>query len=347
MQHLEVPFGGETEPPLPLHAFPPPIISPPLRPPHLQTVVFLHGRGSSARIFAPPLLSAPIAAAEGPGEKVSSLREALPHARFVFPTAARSRATVYRRTIINQWYDGSGDWEETVLGHAKETVEFVHELLREEASLVGGADRVVLGGFSQGCAAALVCLLLWEGDPLGGFVGMCGMLPMCGDLANIFKEADQVPSDELGGPKADIGDNSFGLVLNEDHDPFDRDGSQSSASPLSQGLNLFRDEMGIEEPTAGSEAPFRRTPVFLGHGTEDDRVLITHGRAASRTLRMMGCNVEFRSYDGLSHWYSEDMLRHILRFLGGKVSVFGSSGNSDRFQVSDHRKGQRQDHSTS
>lgn len=344
MQHPEAPLGGEPEPRLPLYVFPPPIVSPPLRQPHLQTVVFLHGRGSSARIFAPPFLSAPITAAEGPERNARSLREALPHARFVFPVAARSRATVYRRSIINQWYDGSGDWEETVLGHAKETVEFLHELLEEEALLVGGADRVVLGGFSQGCAAALVSLLLWEGDSLGGFVGMCGMLPMCGDLLHIFNEADGVCSDDLSGPKTNI--SCFGLVLDEEQDPFDWGGSRSSASPLSQGLNLIKDEMGMEELTTGSEAPFQRTPVFLGHGTEDDRVLIEHGQAASRALRAMGCDVEFQCYDGLGHWYSEEMLQHVLRFLGGKVPAFGCSENSDGSHVSDQGRGQRQDHST-
>src|SRR3569833_3364476 len=81
-----------------------------------------------------------------------------------------------------QWFDG---WhlteptkrEELQIVGLQETIPFIHELIRAEAAIVGGAGNVVLGGLSQGCAAGLLSVMLWEGGPLGAFVGMCGWLP--------------------------------------------------------------------------------------------------------------------------------------------------------------------------
>ncbi|WYZ35554.1 hypothetical protein EsH8_X_000201 [Colletotrichum jinshuiense] len=308
------------ESPLPLHTFPPPTIVPPLRQPHTQTVIFLHGRGSSARIFAPPFLSASVCGAiTGPG----TFRDALPHTRFVFPTAPRSRATIYRRSIINQWYDGSGDWEETVLGHARETVKFVHALIEEEAIAVGGAYRVVLGGYSQGCAAALLCLLLWEGEPLGSVLGMCGMLPMARALEDILIDYRQTTDgDDNGVLEGGREDGIFEPTSGElQPDPFDRDGDEDapSTNPLAQTLSVLREEIGLPPPLADAEVSLRKTPVFLGHGAEDDRVLLRYGKHASHVLRMMGCEVIFKTYDGLGHFYSKDMLEDMLEFLKSKA----------------------------
>jgi predicted esterase len=118
-----------------------------------------------------------------------AIAQALPHARFVFPTAPKQRATAYRRSKIRQWFD---DWH---LGFAADevdsrydlglqttgmgrTVAYLHGLIAREAEVVGGTRNVILGGISQGCAVSLVASLLWEGeDGLGGVVGMCGWLP--------------------------------------------------------------------------------------------------------------------------------------------------------------------------
>ncbi|KAL0934275.1 acyl-protein thioesterase [Colletotrichum truncatum] len=330
VQPLAERSSTEPEPRLPLHTFSPPIIFPPLDQPHKQTFVFLHGRGSSARNFAPPFLSSPVGGSST-GADSKCLREALPNTRFVFPTAPRSRATIYRRSIINQWYDGSGDWEETVLGHARETVDFVHDLLQEEALLVGGADRIILGGISQGCATALVCLLLWEGKPLGGLMGMCGMLPMNGVLGDTLCASKESHSKEETGSwemtshaNQEVGDDVFESTSEDGSDPFAHDENQSPATPLIQALNILRGEMDLPLLEMSSEFPFQETPVFLGHGTEDDNVLFQYGQNASRVLRTMGCEVEFRSYEGLGHWYSKDMLDDILTFLDEKVACYSS-----------------------
>ena len=46
------------------------------------------------------------------------------------------------------------------------------------------------------------------------------------------------------------------------------------------------------------------TPVFLGHGTQDEIINIRNGELARDVLRKLGLQVEWRSYkDG--HWYTE------------------------------------------
>jgi predicted esterase len=94
--------------------YPPPLIIQPRALPHKQTFILLHGRGSSGDKFGPvlldtPILTAPVSSADGGGTNppddqttsspptVQTLATTFPHARFVFPTAARRRATVYNR----------------------------------------------------------------------------------------------------------------------------------------------------------------------------------------------------------------------------------------------------------
>lgn len=92
--------------------FPTPLVVPPLST-HKHTFILLHGRGSSATKFGPALLSTPIPAVSAPAtpatppapRPAATLAALFPHAKFVFPTAARSRASVYARSVINQWFD--------------------------------------------------------------------------------------------------------------------------------------------------------------------------------------------------------------------------------------------------
>ncbi|KAK3359417.1 hypothetical protein B0T25DRAFT_97573 [Lasiosphaeria hispida] len=63
--------------------FPSPLIIPPLSPPHQQTFILLHGRGSSAAKFGPTLLSSTFTH----NNSTAALRSTFPHAKFIFPTA--------------------------------------------------------------------------------------------------------------------------------------------------------------------------------------------------------------------------------------------------------------------
>ncbi|KAL2169563.1 hypothetical protein VTG60DRAFT_5875 [Thermothelomyces hinnuleus] len=57
------------------------------------------------------------------------------------------------------------------------------------------------------------------------------------------------------------------------------------------------------------------TPVFLGHGLDDDKVPISRGRGSAEFLKAAGMHVEWKEYHGLGHWYSPAMLSDMASFL--------------------------------
>lgn len=268
----------------------------------------------------------------------TTLAQALPHAKFVFPNAPRQRATVYKRSIIRQWFDDwhlrpelSGDH----VGHRYDeglqtsglgdTVRYLQGLVANEADLVvGGVRNVVLGGISQGCAASLVTALLWEGDDrLGAVVGMCGWLPYLAQM----KQAIEVQGDDAGGT-GEEGDL---------FEPFERPASLPASSPAVAGSlgvagSWLRAELELEQPAMQrSEMPSAdcgKIPIGLYHGRDDRKVDCDQGQTAADFLPSLGMEVRnWESYDGVGHEYSGEMLADILEFL--KSVLHGASSCHD------------------
>jgi predicted esterase len=63
------------------------------------------------------------------------------------------------------------------------------------------------------------------------------------------------------------------------------------------------------------ESVHKDIPVFLGHGTLDEKVPQAIGRDARDCLGLLGVDVTWRLYGGLGHCYSEEMLGDIIKFL--------------------------------
>jgi predicted esterase len=289
-----------------LGKFPSPMIIPP-RLDHRQTIIILHGRGSSASKFGPPLLETTVS-----GQTIQTI---FPHAKIIFPTACKEKATIYKNPT-HQWFDNWHLEEHTkrqylMVEGLNRSCGFVHGILREEIETVG-RENVVLWGLSQGCATALMGLLAWDGEVFAGVVGMCGWLPYSNDLIRV------VGGDEDGE------DDLFGFSGDEDEDPFarsdDEDGREGSAKGdlPSQAVAFLRESIEMENKKG---MVFQKIPVFLGHGTEDDRVVIELGREAKNALELIGMDVRMNEYEGLGHWYSEDMLRDIFRFIKEKLKI--------------------------
>lgn len=316
--------------------YPDPLIFEPLQLPHRQTFILLHGRGSWAEKFGPELLQTPIQSSSCDGGKTlvddskdtseaqkpaMTLQAAFPHARFVFPTAARRRATIYKRSYTHQWFDNwkldppATEREELQIEGLHETTKYLHQLLRAEIAIVpGGARNVVFGGLSQGCAASLVASLLWEGEDLGAVVGMCGRLPFAERLMA-----------EIRGDESNRHDH--GAL---DFDPFavdacgdDESTTGATGTPAQRAVTWLREQLDLPALQLPSDLlPVHRTPIFLGHGGQDEKVSIVLGRRASECLSELGASVCWKEYDDLGHWYSSEMLNDLLRFL---QDVFGSS----------------------
>lgn len=228
----------------------------------------------------------------------------------------------------------------------RQSVEFVHGLLREEIEAVG-RENVVLWGLSQGCATSLVSLLIWEGAPFAATVGMCGWLPFDGlvgigeplararaegvvekmqratledktcrhcemeftsktKLSKHIKICDMIPE------CMHCGDKFSSEELLAEH-LVECKSYDSSLPP--RGVMLLRRKLGVGERGLS----FRNVPVFLGHGTEDKKVDMEFGREAKRALDSVGCDVQMKEYEDLGHWTSPEMMADIFNFLKEKL----------------------------
>lgn len=279
--------------------YPEPLVVLPLRE-HQQTWIILHGRGSNAEKFGPEFLCTPLMGNE-------TLRTIFPNAKFVFPTASSRRATIYKRSLIHQWFDNwhldrPTEREELQSEGLRDSTQFIHELLRSEIAIIG-AENVVLGGLSQGCAAALVSMLLWQGEPLAAFFGMCGWLPYRKTMQEFASS----------GTQTNGGDDLDGSLFEETASATER------SSPIEQAIAFLREE--IECPSMGERFSLRSTPVFLGHGIQDDKVSVTLAREARDCLVALSIgdgqapSVILKEYDGLRHWYSGLMLKDFKEFV--------------------------------
>ncbi|KAJ4131827.1 hypothetical protein NW768_006027 [Fusarium equiseti] len=271
--------------------FTPLITSPPLSAPHKLTIIVLHGRGFNADKFHSPLLAS---LSSSPS---ISFQESIPHARFVFPTAPLARATKYRRSLIHQWYEGTGDWEPEARGDMRPSVEHIHGILQEEIGMLGGdAGRVVLVGFSQGGAMALVSWLLWQGHSLGAVVIMSGFMPLAETLM-VENEDEGVSDDGMFETEEDI------------------------RTPLQKAVDELREEAELNPEPPARSFPFVRTPVFMGHGRKDEDVELCHGQQAANCLERMGIEVEFKTYPDMAHWYCPEELGDISKFIIERVGT--------------------------
>ncbi|KAJ4288441.1 hypothetical protein N0V90_011676 [Kalmusia sp. IMI 367209] len=279
-------------------------------------MIILHGRGSIAERFADPLLTHPVAPlstaatsdAASSTEPMRAFQDYFPNTKFVFPTAPLRRAVAFNRSLTHQWFDHWSHKEPEVKQHLqvtglRETSAFLHGLLKQEIDTVG-ASNVVLMGLSQGCAASIIATLLWEGESFGALVGMCGYLPFCRGMR------DFVVDGVNDGIKLENEDDVEDIFERVDEDP--RHGTR-----LERAVEWLREELQVsKEGEKRTEPPtIRSIPVFMGHGAEDVQVPYETGRLAAETLRVVDVDVAWQGYEGLGHWYSEEMLRDVVRFL--------------------------------
>lgn len=337
--------------------FPEPLVYEPRSGIHKLTVILLHGRGGSADAFGPALLSTTLPCSHNqricpparngvssellPGHnRPTTLAQALPHARFVFPNAPKQRATVYKRSVIRQWFD---DWhlgftadevdsrydlglQTTGLGS---TVTYLHGLIAEEAELVGGARNIVLGGYSQGCAVSLVASLLWEGEEgLGGVVGMCGWLPYISQIKeqlNIGHEDDERHSTAVEDSDQQAGFDPFDRSASPDCDATSP-GDIDTGGSLVAALDWLRGELEMPgRMLAGFDVLRSSCPAIMCHGLDDEKVEVAKGSEAVEFLSAIGIGpCCFTEYSGVAHEFSAGMLLDIARFI---QNALGSSSS--------------------
>jgi hypothetical protein len=90
-------------------------------------------------------------------------------------------------------------------------------------------------------------------------------------------------------------------------------GVDTGADPVVSAVAYLLEELGMEKGSMSMAFPW--VPVFLGHSVEDNIVSVNLGREAVGCLKVLGVEVRWKEYEGLGHWYSEEMLHDIKEFL--------------------------------
>jgi phospholipase/carboxylesterase len=134
------------------------------------SVIWLHGLGADGNDFVPII----------PQLNLSEC----PAIRFVFPSAPSMAVTVNGGYLMPAWYDITErdiNAREDIVGIHKSATA-IAELIEREASRGIAYDKIVLAGFSQGCAMSLQVGLRFP-HTLAGIMALSGYLPLAKSLA--------------------------------------------------------------------------------------------------------------------------------------------------------------------
>ena len=134
------------------------------------TIIVLHGLGADGYDFVPicgELDLKPLGAV-----------------RFVFPHAPERPVTINGGYVMRAWYDilGTDLVKREDEAGLRESLREITELVDAERARGIAAERIVLAGFSQGCAMALMTALRYP-ERLAGAVGLSGYLPLAATTA--------------------------------------------------------------------------------------------------------------------------------------------------------------------
>ncbi|HYD97144.1 MAG TPA: alpha/beta hydrolase [Noviherbaspirillum sp.] len=132
-------------------------------------VIWLHGLGADGNDFVPIVRELDLSGC--------------PTIRFVFPHAPTMPVTVNGGYVMRAWYDILGTdlaQREDEAGLRKSQA-LVEDLIAREKARGIPSDRIVLAGFSQGCAMTLQTGLRHP-EKLAGLLGLSGYLPMYGTV---------------------------------------------------------------------------------------------------------------------------------------------------------------------
>lgn len=286
---------------------------------HKTTLILLHGTSQTGPLFAqsflatrfsPPCPSLANSSTAQVVHETVTFPEYFPCCKFVFPTGAPRKTTVFDGRETNAWFDITdfGDrtkGETEMIEGMRESSLYLANLIWNEIRLINGDKardgEVFLAGFSQGSAIGLMLLLSGElhrrgvERGFGGFIGLSGWLPFRRQIEEvIWRDHDS----HLEGRSAcdDI------ITRRKDTTTYIRKllGLGTADGQWSPGPNSWD------------------VPLLLGHGKLDVKVKLEWGLQLKDTLGELEMDVEFKSYVGLEHWWNEEEMKDVAEFLGLK-----------------------------
>ena len=127
------------------------------------TIFVMHGLGANGNDFVPIAQEWDLSAI-GP-------------VRFVFPHAPHIPVSLNNGYVMPAWYDIAHDRSREDEAGLRKSQAAVEELIQREKQRGIASNRIVIAGFSQGCAMSLM-VGLRHAEPLAGILGMSGYLPL-------------------------------------------------------------------------------------------------------------------------------------------------------------------------
>ncbi|KAK9465100.1 Phospholipase/carboxylesterase/thioesterase [Lipomyces arxii] len=144
---------------------------------HTATVIFMHGLGDSGSGWT--FLA----------DEYRKLH-ALDHVAFVFPNAPNQKVTLNFGLQMPSWFDivslDRVEAQEDSKG-ILESVGRMRSFIAEEIAKGIKPERIVIGGFSQGCAISLYTGVTSD-IKLGGVVALSGFMPLRSTVAELHKK---------------------------------------------------------------------------------------------------------------------------------------------------------------
>lgn len=160
------------------------------RPNPSVAVIWLHGLGADGSDFVPIV-------------RELDLR-GCPGIRFIFPHAPNMPVTVNGGHVMRAWYDIFGPElarreDEAGLRQSQQAIE---TLIANEKARGMAAERIILAGFSQGCAMTLQTGLRYP-EKLAGLLCLSGYVPLGATLAAERSPANQITPIFMAHGRAD------------------------------------------------------------------------------------------------------------------------------------------------
>lgn len=181
----------------------------------------------------------------------------------------------------------------------------------------GEKGKVVILGFSQGAAVASVLLLSGELERAGissgllGVVGMSGWLPLRAQIQECIRDNSHIYDTVDQGVRAK-------RIKTREY--------------LRGYLELDDCEEGVGEVVGRGDNHDNviDIPIFLGHGKVDEKVKLEWASQMADVLLELGLNVQRKAYDGLAHWWNEEEIAEVARFVN---KVWGGDAGSPEVEA--------------
>ncbi|KAI9023649.1 Phospholipase/carboxylesterase/thioesterase [Phycomyces nitens] len=146
---------------------------------HTATVVWLHGLGDNG---------------DGWSFLAKQLSGLFPYVKWILPNAPLASVTLNRGSVMRAWFDViSTDPKKSMNEDCKgidESFATINQIIKDEIERGIPSNRIVLGGFSQGCALSLFTGLTTE-YKLAAIIGCSGRIPRANKILPAMTEANK------------------------------------------------------------------------------------------------------------------------------------------------------------